>query len=208
MGYKGTKYTSAMTIEVYGAWKCERCGEVNFVTALMQCIRSETCYSLLPSKQKETKERVEKQVEDEWADEMYTVLTDPIKNSAALNPRLCRCPKCKAKASWRSESSNLGCIIMLCLVGLLFSAGYALLKSNIGGWVFFGIFLAVIVIASIYETVHKKNEKKNEKKIPKEYTPVFGTANEALAEYAAAHGEAFPTPEECLARVMSYSKEN
>lgn len=198
MGYRKKTYISKISAEVYGAWKCKGCGQINFVTAPMQYVCSETSYS--PFTRGKTQQRVKKQVEDEWVDKMYTDLTEPIKHNELFDGKLCHCPKCPAKAPWKD--SDLEILIGLCAWGAVFSAGCALSVDSCT-WVPFGIFLAVIAVTKICEAVHKKN-----KNIQKEYTPVFGTLNKTLVEYAAAHGETFPTPEECLARVMSYSKES
>lgn len=197
MGYRKKHYSSEISAEVYGAWKC-RCGQINFVTAPMRYACTETSYS--PFDRGKTQQRVRKQVKDEWVDKMYTDLTELIKHNELFNGKLCHCQKCSAKAMWKDSDFEI--LIGLCAWGAIFCAGCALGADPVA-WVPCGIFLAVIAVAKIYEAVHKKN-----KNIPKEYTPVFGTLNKTLVEYAAAHGETFPTPEECLARVMSYSNEN
>ena len=41
---------------------------------------------------------------------------------------------------------------------------------------------------------------------PKQYTPVIGSLNAELAEYATQRGKAIPTPDECVEIVRNYGK--
>ena len=41
---------------------------------------------------------------------------------------------------------------------------------------------------------------------PKQYTPVIGSLNAELAEYATQRGKSIPTPDECVEIVRNYGK--
>ena len=41
---------------------------------------------------------------------------------------------------------------------------------------------------------------------PRQYTPVIGSLNAELAEYAAHRGKSIPTPDECVEIVRNYGK--
>ena len=69
-----TVYTSTITVPVYGSWKCQECGEVNFATGAIVCKRQESSSSWRPSKQKEAEERAASLAQAEWAEEAYKIV--------------------------------------------------------------------------------------------------------------------------------------
>lgn len=68
-------------------------------------------------------------------------------------------------------------------------------------WLIFGAFLAIVVTAFISEPRYKKMMKK----LPKEHTPVLGSLNPDLIEYANNLGKTIPTPDECIEIVKGFS---
>lgn len=201
-----TVYTSTITVPVYASWKCQECGEVNFATGAIVCKRQESSSSWRPSKQKEAEERAACLAQAEWAEEAYKIISDPNNNAQKMRNDLflqntC-CTKCGKKPKWDKDMKYLTwgglCFMPAIISGI---AAFAIGTSPVA-WLIFAAFLAIIVTAFISEPRYKKMMKN----LPKEYTPVIGSLNADLIEYAGALGNTLPNPDECIAIVKGYDQ--
>lgn len=205
MAYR-TTYTSTITVPVYGSWKCEHCGEVNFATGRIVCNRQVTTTSLLPSKKRDAKEKAAAHVKAEWAGKTYQIISDPNNHAQYMRNGLflqnTNCTKCGKKPKWDKDMKYLTWGI-LCFMPAIFSGIAAIsLRTNPVAWLIFGAFLAIVVTLFISEPRYKKMMKN----LPKEYTPVLGSLNAELIEYAEHLGKSIPNPDETIEIVKGYDK--
>lgn len=201
-----TVYTSTITVPVYASWKCEQCGEVNFATGTIVCKRQVSSSSWRSSKQREAEERAASLAQAEWASETYQIISDPNNHAQDMRNGLflqnTKCSKCGKKPKWDRDMKYLAwgglCFMPAIISGI---AAIAIGTSPIA-WLIFAAFLAIIVTAFISESRYKKMMRK----LPKVYTPVMGSLNTELIEYAGALGKTIPNPIECIATVKSYGQ--
>lgn len=66
-----TTYTTTITVPVYGSWRCEHCGEVNFSTGTVKCTWQGDTGSIRNSKHKEVKEKVASTAITQWTRHAY-----------------------------------------------------------------------------------------------------------------------------------------
>ena len=74
--------------------------------------------------------------------------------------------------------------------------------TSIGAWIAFLSSAGFITWGIVRENRYKKMMPN----FPKQYTPVIGSLNAELAEYAAHRGKSIPTPDECVEIVRNYGK--
>lgn len=199
-----TTYTSTITVPVYASWKCHKCGEVNFAPGTLQCKREEMTSSVWASKREEAKAKAEALVQAEWIEDAYEVITDPNHHAMALCNHLTlqdhECQGCGAKPKWkRGKGYLIWC--SLCIVPALISA-ICVLSSPTDPffWFWFLVFGGVVAWGFLSE----KNFKKRVAALPKEFTPVIGSPNTELIEYAKRRGKPIPSPVESVERVQAY----
>ena len=200
-----TTYTSTITVPVYASWKCEECGEINIATGVIACKRQETTSSWRPSKQREAEEMAAKRAQAEWVGETYQIISDPNNYAQEMRNGLylqnTHCTKCGKKPKWHKDMKYLTWGIF-CLTPTIISGIIAIVMGTSPvAWLIFGAFLAIIATAFISEPRYKKMMKN----LPKEYTPVLGSLNPELVEYANKFGKTIPTPDECIEIVKGFS---
>lgn len=202
-----TVYTATITVPVYASWKCEKCGEVNFATGVIVCKRQEASGSWRSSKQKEAEEKAASLAQTEWTGEAFQIISDPNNHAQDMRKGLflqnTHCTKCGKKPKWDKDMqySTWG---SLCFVPAIISgiAAISIVTSPVA-WLIFAAFLAIIVTALISEPHYKKMMKN----LPSKYTPVMGSLNPELIEYAETLGKKIPTPDECIATVKAYDQD-
>lgn len=201
-----TTYTSTITVPVYASWKCEECGEINFATGSIVCKREESSSSLRPSKQKEAKENAANKAKTEWIDEAYKIINDPNHNGSAMYSNFflqsTKCTKCGKKPRWNKNAKFLP-LAGLCMPIALISGivAFATLTSIIA-WLIFLASAGFIVWGIAREEIYKKMMRK----LPKKYTPVIGSLNAELIEYAGTLDKTIPNPDECITIVREYDQ--
>ena len=201
-----TTYTSTITVPVYASWKCEHCGEINFAAGNIVCKRQETTSSWRNSKHEEAKARAHDLAQAEWAGEAYKVITDPNNSASELYSNVflqnTRCTKCRKKPRWEMHMkfvSLLGFAMITAIISLLCVLGS---PTSIGAWLAFLCSAGFITWGIVRENWYKKMMPN----FPKQYTPVIGSLNVELAEYAAQRGKSIPTPDECVEIVRNYGR--
>lgn len=201
-----TTYTATITVPVYASWKCEHCGEINFAAGNIVCKREESTSSWRNSKHEEAKSRAHESAQAEWAEEAYKVITDPNNSASELYSNVflqnTRCTKCRKKPRWEMHMRFvplLGLAMPTALISGLFLLGA---PTSIGLWIAFLCSAGFITWAIVGENMYKKMMPN----FPKQYTPVIGSLNAELAEYAAQHGKSIPTPDECVEIVRNYGR--
>lgn len=196
-----TVYTSTVTVPVYASWKCEKCGKTNFTTGKIACTYSVSSDSLRSSKQKDAKVKAASLANLKWTEKAFRIISNPnsyaqdVKDGLVLDNIYCT--NCGKKPKWKGDEKYSICGY-ICLVCAILS-GLAAINSmvNIVAWVIFGVLLAMTIIAFVVSSRYKAMMRN----LPKEYTPVIGTLNNELIEYAKAHGVTILNPDECIAAV-------
>lgn len=74
--------------------------------------------------------------------------------------------------------------------------------TSIGTWLTFLCSAGFTTWCIVKENMYKKMMPN----FPKQYTPVIGSLNTELAEYAAQRGKSIPTPDECVEIVRNYGR--
>ena len=201
-----TTYTSTITVPVYASWKCEHCGEINFAAGNIVCKRQESTSSWRNSKHEEAKARAHDLAQAEWVGEAYKVITDPNNSASELYSDVflqnTRCTKCRKKPRWEMHMKFvplLGLAMPTALISGLFLFGT---PTSIGLWLTFLCSAGFITWGIVRENWYKKMMPN----FPKQYTPVIGSLNAELAEYATQRGKSIPTPDECVEIVRNYGK--
>lgn len=201
-----TTYTSTITVPVYASWKCEHCGEINFAAGNIVCKRQETTSSWRNSKHEEAKARAHDLAQAEWAGEAYKVITDPNNSASELYSNVflqnTRCTKCRKKPRWEMHMKFvplLGFAMITAIISILCVLGS---PTSIGAWLAFLCSAGFITWGIVRENRYKKMMPN----FPKQYTPVIGSLNAELAEYAAQRGKSIPTPDECVEIVRNFGK--
>lgn len=201
-----TVYTSTISVPVYASWKCEKCGEINFATGAIVVKRQESSGSWRYSKKREAEEKAASLVQAEWAEETLKIISDPNNHAQDMRNGLflknTNCTKCGKKPKWDKDMKYLTWSA-LCFMPAIFSgfAAIAIVTSPVA-WLIFAAFLAIIAATLISELRYKKMMKN----LPKKYTPVMGSLNAELIEYAKTLGKTIPNPDECFATVKGYDQ--
>lgn len=201
-----TTYTATITVPVYASWKCEECGEVNFATGVISCKREETTSSWRSSKKKEAEQNATNQVQSDWVENAYRIITDPNNNAQAMRSDLflqntC-CTKCGKKPKWDKNMSYLTWFSILFMPTIISGLWAVLDYKNITAWIVFLSLLGFMVSCFIREPIFKKKMKR----LPKEYTPVLGSLNKDILDYASTKGKRIPNPDETIEIVLTYNK--
>ncbi len=201
---KKITYISTVTVPVYASWKCEKCGAVNFATGVITCKREESSKSWFTSIQNEAEERAAAQAKAEWTRDAFRIINNPNCKGAVMYENFflqnTKCVGCGKKPRWNKNLKFLP-LFALCMPVALFSglAAFALMTS-VTAWLIFLASVGFIAWSIIRETVYSRMMID----FPKKYTPVIGSLNAELIEYAKALGSAIPTPDECIATVKGY----
>ena len=122
-----TTYITTITVPVYGSWRCEHCGEVNFSNGIVKCAWQNNTTSIRYSKHKEVKEKVSSTANAQWAEHAYKIIVHPKSdakdtyNSLDLNNTHCR--KCGKKPMWdKNFKCNIWggiCFILAVITGAM-----------------------------------------------------------------------------------------
>lgn len=199
-----TTYTSTINVPVYGSWKCEHCGEVNFSAGVIGCKSQESTTSFRKSKHEEAKSKAASLSEIEWAENAYKIISHPNNNAQSMRNDLFMqntcCTKCGKKPKWDKDMKYLtwgGLCFMPAIISGFAAFG---MGTSVVAWLIFIALLAIIVIAFISEPRYKKMMAK----LPKEYTPILGSLNADLIEYAEHIGKTIPTPDDTIKTVKDF----
>ena len=202
--YKKITYISTVTVPVYASWKCEKCGAVNFATGEITCKREESSKSWFTSIQNEAEERAAARAKAEWTRDAFRIINNPNCKGAAMYENFflqnTKCVGCGKKPRWNKNLKFLP-LFALCMPVALFSGLAAFyLMTSVTAWLIFLASVGFIAWSIIRETVYSRMMID----FPKKYTPVIGSLNAELIEYAKALGSTIPTPDECIATVKGY----
>ena len=192
-----TTYTTTITVPVYASWRCEECESTNFAVGTIVCKQSATTSSWRPSIHRDAEERAANLAREKWVGEAYKIISDPNHSGTAMYSNFFlqnkKCPKCGKKPRWNKNFHVLP--IALSLPVALFSIIAALMEpDSVAAWLIFLISAGIVVGEYVRETAHEKALLN----LPKKYTPVIGSANPELIEYAKALGKTIPGPIECM----------
>ncbi len=192
-----TTYTATITVPVYVSWRCEACENTNIAVGTIACKRQAITSSWRSSKQKEAEERAANSVREEWVGEAYKIISDPNHCGRAMYSNFFlqrkKCSKCGKKPRWNKNFHALP--LALSMPVALFSIIAALMEpDSVAAWLIFLISAGVIVWEFIRETAHERTVLR----LPKKYTPVIGSTNPELIEYAKTLGKTIPDPFECM----------
>lgn len=199
-----TTYISTITVPVYASWRCEHCGAVNFSAGVIEYKRQESTTSLRNSKHEEAKSKANSLAQAEWAGHACNIIYEPNRYAEAVRSGLSmqntRCIKCGKKAKWDKDMKyvTLGglCIMPAIISGLVaFGTG-----TSVVAWLIFLALLGVVISSFFSESRYKKMMAS----LPKEYTPVIGSLNTELIEYAQHIGKTIPDPYEAIEIVKGY----
>lgn len=201
-----TTYTSTITVPVYGSWKCEHCGEVNFATGVIVCKRQETTGSRRPSDQREAEGKAAFRVKAEWTSEAFQIISDPNNHAQDMRNGLflqnTNCTKCGKKPKWDKDMKYLTWSV-LCFMPAIISGIIAFATlTGVAAWLIFIALSAVTATALISEPRYKKMMKN----LPKEYAPVLGSLDAELIAYAEHLGKSIPNPDKTIEIVKGYDK--
>lgn len=202
MGSK-TVYTSTITVPVYAGWKCAKCQEKNFAEGVIACRKQTQSSSLRKSKLTEAEAKASELARAAWMDNALTIMTDPTNHPIEVRNDLflgnTNCTKCGAKPEWDKDTKYLGWMSLALLPAFISGFVAIALKTSIIAWLVFAAFLGVFVYA-FYTESHYKKIMAN---LPKQFTPVIGSLNEELIEYAKEKGVTIPDPNEVMKIVDS-----
>ena len=203
-----TIYTSTISVPSYASWKCEKCGEINFSVGTLQCQEQESTTSFRNSKLEATREAASNRVQTNWKNHVVKFMFEPNENAQSLRRDFflenTTCTKCGEKPKW-DKDMKYWTYTTLAFFPAMVSGLIALeCKTSIIAWLIFVALVSVVVWGFVSELSYKKMMKK----FPKQYTPVIGSLNQELVEYANALGKEIPTPEETIAIVKIYNSDN
>lgn len=193
-----TTYTTTISVPVYACWKCEKCDHVNFSPGFITYKGEESTCSKNKLKNEETKSRASSTARANWKEYALQIITNPNHNPVAMRNDFflqeTKCKKCGAKPKWDKDQKYLT-VFALCIFPLIMSGIAAFgIKTSIIAWLIFLAFLSILIY-TIYSESHYKHLLAN---LPKKYTPVIGSLNDELIEYANNRNVHLCTPEECI----------
>ena len=201
-----TTYTATITVPVYASWRCEHCGEINFAAGVITCKRQESTSSLRTSKHNEAKVNVASRAYAEWMGEAYKIISDPNHNGSKMYNNLffenTDCTKCGKKPRWNKNTKFLSLVVIVILAGLISGIVAFSTLTSVVAWLIFLSCIGFFVWGIAREEVYKKMMVI----LPKQYTPIIGSLNQELIEYASKHGGTIPTPDECIEYVQEHQK--
>ena len=200
-----TTYTYTITVPVYASWKCEECGEINIATGVIVCKRQETVRSWLSSKHQEAEANAANRARAEWVEVAYKIINDPNHSGSAMYSNLLlqntNCTKCGKKPRWNKNVKFLPLVGLALATALISGIAALATLTSVVAWLIFIASAGFIVWGIAREEVYKKMMVK----LPKECTPVIGSLNEELIQYANSQGKTIPTPDECIEIVKGFS---
>lgn len=201
-----TTYTSTITVPVYASWKCEHCGEINFAAGNIVCKREESTSSWRNSKHEEAKSKAHELAQAEWAGEAYKVISDPNHSASEMYSNVffqnTRCTKCKKTPRWEMHMKFVPLLGLAMPTALISGIAAIATLTSVAAWLIFACSAGFIAWGIIRENRYKKMMPT----FPKQYTPVIGSLNAELAEYAAQRGSTIPNPDECIEIVRNYGR--
>ena len=202
--YKKITYISTVTVPVYASWKCEKCGAVNFATGEITCKREESSKSWFSSIQNEAEERAAARAKAEWTRDAFRIINNPNCKGTAMYEHFflqnTNCVGCGKKPRWNKNLKFLPLFALCMPVALLSGFAAFALMTSVTAWLIFLASVGFIAWSIIREEVYSRMMID----FPKKYTPVIGSLNAELIEYAKALGSTIPTPDECIATVKGY----
>ena len=202
-----TTVTSTINVPIYAAWKCSKCGELNFSKGHINCTVHSTSHAFTH------KNRVEQastesslKVKAIWKEHALKIICDPANNYSGMRDCFylanCKCQKCNHKEKWHS-GFDLTNLAMLSAAPFLFSIMFVIgFPKTFWSWAFAILFGVLIVSGWIYE----KCVKKAFRKIPRENMPIIGSMEPELRKYAVQNKKFIPEPEQAL--IIAASIEN
>ena len=199
-----TTYTSTVTVPVYASWKCEHCGEINFSAGNIVCRRTESTSSWRNSKHEEAKSKAHQLAQAEWAGDAYRIINDPNHNAMAMYSSFflqnTSCTQCKKKPRWEKHAKFLPLVGLAMPVALISGIIAFASLTSLSAWLVFACSAGFIVWGIAREEIYKKMMPN----YPKQYTPVIGSLNAELIEYANHLGATIPSPDGCIEIAKNY----
>lgn len=198
-----TTYTATVSVPVYASWKCENCGEINFSTGVIKCEREETTTAIFREGLDKAKQEAINCARSEWVEDAYKLIIDPNQNGNAMYENFfledTKCKNCGKKPKWNKNLKHLG--LFKVSLPLTLISGMAAFSIGSFFWVIFLALLAYIVWCIVKPIIFSKMMEN----YSKEYTPVIGSFNQELIDFAKDYGVKIPTPEGCVKMLSRYT---
>lgn len=138
-----------------------------------------------------------------WKNHALNIITDPnhhavdVRNGLILENTYCT--KCGEKPKWDNDTTYViwwaASVVSAIISGMI---AFSVI-TNVVAWLVFLVSLGVVICGFIIEPWYKKMMVN----LPKEYTPVIGSLNAELIDYANQLGKTIPTAVESLELVMN-----
>ncbi len=193
-----TVYTSTITVPIYAGWKCPKCGEKNFTDGVVTCKRETSSASLRSSKQEEAKAMASQQARNDWLDNALAIMLEPASHPTevrnGLHLRNTKCTRCGKKPEWDKDTRYIGWCVLALMPAIIAGVVAIAMKTNVVAWLVF-LALAGVVGYGFYTEAHYKKIMEN---LPKRFTPIMGSINVELLQYAQKRGLSIPTPDEVM----------
>lgn len=198
-----TVYSTTITVPVYASWRCVKCDAVNIAVGAIVCKREEAASSMRTSKHEEAKFRASLRAKSEWLSDAFDLIDDPNFNGSAVYRNLflvrARCGRCRKKPRWNKYPIHQFLLSLAIFVGMCSGFVAITALTDLTAWL---IFLACAAFYG-WSFLREKLFVRMMQWLPKKYTPVIGSLNTDLIEYAKKQGKAMPNPEECIAAVKN-----
>lgn len=207
-----TIYTASVTVPIYAGWKCQHCDENNFSDGIISCVRQTKTASFRSSKLEEAKNVASESANRDWKGNALDIISKP--NSHALEIRSdlylghTKCTQCGKKPKWDKNMKYIGWVLLAAIICLFF--GFAAISSLISGEfevIAWAIFVPSLIAVVFGFTADARFDKKM-KLLPKKYTPILGSYNTELIDYASEQGIEMPSPEEIKKALEEYNENN
>ena len=194
-----TIYTASVSVPVYASWKCEKCGHINFSVGTIVCRRQDSTSSSDQFHNDEAKEYAAYLAHNEWLENAYNIIVNMRNNAESMRDSFflqeSRCKECGLKPKWYKKRNFF---LVLSRIILIIAAFFGMVafsfKTNVAAWIFL---VAILALASLAYLPYGKNIDII-RKLPKEYTPIIGSLNEELIEYAAHRDVVIPNQFEVI----------
>ena len=197
-------YSSSITVPVYGAWKCQKCGTINHSDGKIVCSRFQTTYNVWSLEEREAKKELAKeQLEAEWAGDVLSIIEHPEYHSNTI--RNCfydtTCRKCGVRHKWARGYGNIYVLYLSFFLGVISLAFALLSRRGIIAWIPAAVFFLIIVTCGIAEIINKAQLNS----LPKKYYPLLSSRDQGVALKAVKLGKTLLSPEELMQKIKYLS---
>lgn len=194
-----TTYIATVSVPAYASWKCERCGEINYSDGHILCRRMKSTGGWTGSEREKAKNEAYRRAQEDWVREAYKIIADPNHNAMALYNsfflKSTDCTNCGKKPRWDKHAKFVGLTGIAMIVAPVSGIFAVTAGTNLTAWLFFACSAGFFVWNFMREARYKKIMLR----YPGAYTPVIGTRNAELNEYADELGKTIPSPDESFA---------